>query len=175
MKKEHIFIIALIVLVAGIVVLAMFTSKQAKIDKSPELTTALGSVAKSLTDSGAKFYGASWCPHCADQKSLFKSTIKQVPYIECSTGGAGSPQTQVCVDAKIQSYPTWEFAGGVRASLVFTPFDLAYVNGYELNDADRSQLQSQKDAYMAVLDEKEKQAYTKSIEDLKIKLTPVKK
>ncbi len=175
MKKEHIFIIILIIIVGGISALAIITNKRSKIDKNPELTTGLTSIAQALKDSGTKFYGASWCPHCIEQKEFFKTAVKELPYTECSTGGAGSPQTQVCIDAKIESYPTWEFAGGVRASLVFTPFDLAYVNGYELNDADRLQLQSQKDAYMAVLDEKEKQAYTKSIEDLKIKLTPVKK
>ncbi len=175
MKKEHLFIVILVLIVLFVTVFAVISTKRSKIDKNPELTTALNSVAKSLTDSGAKFYGASWCPHCADQKEFFRSTIKDVPYIECSTGGAGSPQTQVCIDAKIQSYPTWEFAGGVRASLVFTPFDLAYVNNYQIAETDIVQLQNQKDAYLATLNDAQKKSYLTEVENIKVKLSPVKK
>jgi len=68
-----------------------------------------------LKDKGATFYGAFWCPHCQKQKKLFGSSVKLLPYVECSTAD-GSAQTKVCIDNKITGYPTWEFADGSRLS-----------------------------------------------------------
>jgi hypothetical protein len=67
--------------------------------------------AQCLTDKGAKFYGAFWCPHCADQKALFGDAIEKVSYVECSTPDRQN-QTQVCIDEGIKSYPTWKFTDG---------------------------------------------------------------
>jgi uncharacterized membrane protein len=64
-----------------------------------------------LTKIDAKFYGASWCPHCKDQKQMFGSSVDRVPYIECSPGGPRAPVSQVCKDARIESYPTWIING----------------------------------------------------------------
>ncbi len=69
--------------------------------------------AQCLKDKGATFYGAFWCPHCQAQKELFGSSVKYLPYVECSTAD-GSGQTQICIDKKIESYPTWEFTDGSR-------------------------------------------------------------
>ncbi len=175
MKKEHIFIIILIIIVGGISALAIITNKRSKIDKNPELTVVLNSVAHALKDSGTKFYGASWCPHCMQQKEFFKTAVKELPYIECSTAGAGSPQTQVCIDAKIESYPTWEFAPGVRGSLEIIPMDLASIINYPLDDNAKLQLQVQKDEYLAKMEAKQKDAYVKEIETLKKDLAKSKK
>src|SRR3989338_5069471 len=71
--------------------------------------------AKCIANSGAKFYGAFWCPHCVDQKNLFGSSTKYLPYVECSTSD-GKGQTAACQAAGIQGYPTWEFSDGSRAS-----------------------------------------------------------
>ncbi len=68
-----------------------------------------------LTEKGAIFYGAFWCPHCRDQKKLFGKSAKLINYVECSTPDA-SGQLQVCIDKKIEGYPTWEFADGSRVS-----------------------------------------------------------
>jgi uncharacterized membrane protein/glutaredoxin len=68
-------------------------------------------LAEHLTRVDAKFYGASWCPHCQDQKKLFGSSVKRVPYIECSPGGRQAPQAPVCKEKNIQSYPTWVIDG----------------------------------------------------------------
>lgn len=68
-------------------------------------------LAEHLAKSDAKFYGASWCPHCQDQKKLFGSSVKRIPYIECSPGGPQAPQAQICKDHNIQSYPTWIIDG----------------------------------------------------------------
>ena len=70
-------------------------------------------LAQCLTENGATFYGAFWCPHCADQKELFGSSVQYVNYVECSLPDK-SGQTQFCKDAKIESYPTWEFSDGSR-------------------------------------------------------------
>ncbi len=68
--------------------------------------------AQCIKDSGAVFYGAFWCPHCQNQKKLFETAEKFLPYVECSTPD-GSGQLQVCKDAGINSYPTWVFKNGV--------------------------------------------------------------
>jgi uncharacterized C2H2 Zn-finger protein len=69
--------------------------------------------AKCLNLEDAKFYGAFWCPSCANQKAMFGKSAKYLDYVECSTPDR-SRQTQVCVDAGIESYPTWEFADSSR-------------------------------------------------------------
>ena len=71
--------------------------------------------AKCLKSEGAIFYGAFWCPHCQAQKKDFGSSEQYLPYVECSTPDAQS-QTQVCIDKKIESYPTWVFPDGSRLS-----------------------------------------------------------
>lgn len=69
--------------------------------------------AQCLSDEGAKMYGAFWCPHCTDQKAEFGPSWDFVNYIECSLPDKQG-QTEVCKQAKIESYPTWEFADGER-------------------------------------------------------------
>ena len=68
-------------------------------------------LAEHLARSEAKFYGASWCPACNQQKKLFGSSEKRIPYVECSPGGPKAPQAQACKDKGIQSYPTWIING----------------------------------------------------------------
>ena len=45
-----------------------------------------------LTATGATMYGAHWCAHCVEQKDYFGAAARRLPYVECSTGGQGSPQ-----------------------------------------------------------------------------------
>ena len=68
-------------------------------------------LAEHLTKSDVKFYGASWCPHCQEQKKLFGGSAKRIPYIECSPGGPQAPQASVCKELDIKSYPTWVING----------------------------------------------------------------
>ena len=70
-------------------------------------------LAQCLTDEGAKMYGAYWCSHCQNQKRLFGKSWSKINYIECSLPD-GQTQTQVCQEAGINSYPTWEFADSSR-------------------------------------------------------------
>ncbi|HEX9454317.1 MAG TPA: vitamin K epoxide reductase family protein [Candidatus Binatia bacterium] len=76
------------------------------------------SLAEHLTKSNVKFYGASWCPHCAEQKKLFGGSVKRVPYIECSPGGPQAPQAEVCKNNNIESYPTWVIDGQRRTGVL---------------------------------------------------------
>ncbi len=68
-------------------------------------------LAEHLSKSDAKFYGASWCPACQDQKKLFGSSVKRIPYVECSPGGPQAPQANICKEKNITNYPTWVING----------------------------------------------------------------
>jgi thiol-disulfide isomerase/thioredoxin len=101
--------------------------------------------AQCITNSGAKFYGAYWCPHCQKQKAEFGKSAKLLPYIECDTltkEQKDTARTQIqqaiadgrlkedqdpatvgiatsseaCMINSIKSYPTWIFADGSRVS-----------------------------------------------------------
>jgi thiol-disulfide isomerase/thioredoxin len=88
-------------------------------------------LAQCLKDKGAIFYGAFWCPHCQEQKKMFGNSAKLLPYVECSNPD-GKTQTQICIDKKVQSYPTWEFADGSRLTGEHTLAELAEKTGCAL-------------------------------------------
>ena len=67
-----------------------------------------------LTEKGATYYGAFWCPNCQNQKAMFGKSAKALNYIECSTPDRQS--TQACLDAEITKYPTWRFADGTEVT-----------------------------------------------------------
>lgn len=73
--------------------------------------TDLGPFAKCISDTGAKFYGTFWCPHCQNQKKMFGTAKSDLPYVECSTAD-GKGQLSICTEAGIESYPTWKFSDG---------------------------------------------------------------
>jgi uncharacterized membrane protein len=87
-------------------------------------------LARHLKNTGAKMYSAYWCPHCYEQKELFgKEAARELPYIECAADGA-NPQTQKCVDAGIQGFPTWEIKGKLESGTK-TLQELADLSGYK--------------------------------------------
>jgi hypothetical protein len=89
--------------------------------------------AECLRDRGVKFYGAYWCPHCIEQKEKFGASIDEVPYIECGVKGDTRAKTQVCKDAGITHYPTWQFPPlGERVERVFTLEELRDRTGCSL-------------------------------------------
>lgn len=69
--------------------------------------------ARCLGEKGSKMYGLFWCPHCADQKEMFGSSVRYIPYIECGIKGSHTINP-VCSEAHVKNYPTWEFADGTR-------------------------------------------------------------
>lgn len=97
-SKFILFAVAFIVLVAGIGIF---------VNNIPQKPSKLDGFAQCLKTSGAEFYGAFWCPHCQAQKALFGSSVKYLPYVECSNPDRSV--TQICIDKKIEGYPTWIF------------------------------------------------------------------
>ena len=83
-----------------------------------------------LAKSGAKMYGAFWCPHCKQQKLYFGASAGRLPYVECSPDGQNAPQSKECADAGIQSYPTWVI-NGKHIEEVMTPKQLADATGFQ--------------------------------------------
>jgi hypothetical protein len=89
--------------------------------------------ARCLTDRGVKMYGAYWCPHCVDQKEQFGASFEYAPYVECGIKGDLHGVAQVCKDAGIKLYPTWQFPPtGERVERVFTLQELSDRTGCSL-------------------------------------------
>jgi len=57
-----------------------------------------------LREKGATFYGASWCPHCRNQRATLGDAMSSVKYVECSVDGHGGG--------------TWIAHGSVTTSVV---------------------------------------------------------
>lgn len=116
---------------AGLVILILHANYVAPgaAPAGPEdpMTRAL---AEHLSDQGALFYGASWCPHCQEQKLLFGASASRLPYIECSPAGPNTPQAPSCSRAGVQSYPTWVINGRTIAGQVLTLAQLADASGF---------------------------------------------
>jgi hypothetical protein len=69
----------------------------------------LDDFARCLGRAGARYYRASWCPHCAAQERLFGTAARWLPAVDCS-----APGSPACVQAGVRSFPTWTFAHGAR-------------------------------------------------------------
>ncbi len=114
--------LVIIVIVAGLVTLLVVQGK--KPGKYDEL-------AQCIKDSGAKFYGAFWCPHCQATKALFGRSAKLLPYVECSD--ANQKQLPICDAAEVKGYPTWVFADGSRITGERTLEELAEKTSCQAN------------------------------------------
>lgn len=93
-----------IVIYAGILILfaaAYLTGRYYKNHK-------YDSFAKCLASKNAKMYGLYWCPHCADQKAMFGSAFKYVPYVECAIRGSRELAPE-CKIAGVKLFPSWQF------------------------------------------------------------------
>jgi uncharacterized membrane protein/glutaredoxin len=91
---------------------------------------ATRALAEHLADQGALFYGASWCPHCQEQKRLFGASASRLPYVECSPAGPNTPQSPSCNRAGVQTYPTWIINGRAFVGQVLTLAQLADATGF---------------------------------------------
>jgi uncharacterized membrane protein len=90
----------------------------------------LAALADHLEKSGAKFYGAYWCPRCQEQKALFEASAKRLPYVECKPGGPKGPEALTCASKNIKNYPTW-IIDGRRYVGVRNPKALAADSGFQ--------------------------------------------
>lgn len=90
----------------------------------------LRAIAEHLAASGARFYGASWCSHCQQQKALFGAAAEALPYVECSPHGRGAPRATACEMADIRNYPTW-IVDGRRIERVLDPDALARLTAWD--------------------------------------------
>lgn len=116
------WLILIALIVAGVGSLSLANSRPGQLD----------SFAQCLKDEGVTFYGAFWCPHCQKTKGMFGRSAKLLPYVECSTADTKG-QTQICIDEKITSYPTWTFAGTTtRLTGERTLSELAAMSGCQL-------------------------------------------
>ncbi len=96
-KAIIITIIILVLLIAGIIVIY---------PRNPGTPGKLDEFAKCLRDKGATMYGAYWCSHCQNEKKAFGDSFRFIPYVECTQ------ETQRCIAADINGYPTWTFPDG---------------------------------------------------------------
>ena len=103
MDKKIIWLLVLLAVAGGLVWLIRTPGKAGEFDV----------FAQCIKDSGAKYYGAFWCPNCKNQEARFGRSAKLLPRIECSTPD-GRGQLPVCQEAKVEGYPTWDFASGQR-------------------------------------------------------------
>lgn len=91
----------------------------------------LEAFAQCVREKRARFYGAFWCPHCQEQKSLFGTAQRWLPYVECSTPD-GRSQVALCQNNGIHEYPTWAFADGSREPRALSLSRLAEKTGCPL-------------------------------------------
>ena len=118
-------IIILTLLAATLLLSACTTANDLDINNADP---ALLDLATCISDSGANFYGAYWCPHGEEQKDIFGAAQVNLPYTECDAKGTnGDPQA--CTEAGITSYPTWIFADGTVISGTQTFDTLAGITG----------------------------------------------
>jgi uncharacterized membrane protein len=124
---------------AALVVILMFMHFSGFFDPSagPE-KPYLKALATHLRDSGARFYGAYWCPVCQDQKELFNASAHRLPYVECTPEGRSGGLNFVCVANEVKDYPTWVINGRRHVGLVPVA-RLADLSGFEWTPDEQAQ------------------------------------
>lgn len=95
------------------------------LDEVKEIT-----LAKCLTENGAKLYTASWCGHCNDQKEAFGEGLEYLNNTECAVDDGWA---DVCTEAEIKGVPTWIFGDGTRQSGNTSLVKLASLGGCTYN------------------------------------------
>lgn len=94
----------------------------------------LRALAEHLAQSGAKFYGASWCPVCNEQKDAFGAAARHLPYVECSPQGRNGGVAFECLGAGVGGYPTWVIERQHYVE-VLPPERLARLSGFDWEGA----------------------------------------
>lgn len=125
MKSSTKFVIGIVVLLAIFVVVFQFTGNAVAGGGEYD------EFAQCVTASGAKMYGAYWCPHCINQKEEFGKSVGFIDYIECDPRGDGA-NPSACTAAGIDGYPTWVFGDGTKRPGEVPLPELALRTGCEL-------------------------------------------
>lgn len=104
--------LTILILLLGVLVLSSCQSTGQATGVASDLDQSSNEriLANCLTEKGVKMYGAFWCPHCVNQKELFKDAKDLVPYVECTE------EKEVCQREGISGYPTWKFSDGTSLS-----------------------------------------------------------
>jgi hypothetical protein len=122
--------IVLLSLLSVVILSYQIFNHQARAPQADLDNQRLTALALHLQNSGARYYGASWCPACQTQSQHFGDAKALLPYVECSPGGRGTPLASVCAERRIQSFPTWIIAGEYFES-VLNPEALAQLSGFD--------------------------------------------
>jgi len=124
------FIPLISVLSIPITIHSSHLSQQKELKVSSESTKESIDFAKYLKDNGVVKYSAYWCPNCLEQAELFgKQAYKELNVVECAKDGKNS-QTQLCIEKKIQGFPSWEINGKLILG-VQTLKELSNLTGYK--------------------------------------------
>ncbi|TWT31439.1 peptidylprolyl isomerase [Blastopirellula retiformator] len=84
-------------------------------------------LAKAITATGAKFYGAVWCPHCTEQKQIFGEGGEYLPFVEVTN--PDRTLNDLGSSLGITSLPTWIFADGRREEGTLTLAEVVQFSG----------------------------------------------
>ena len=121
-RKKIATIAAVVLLLAAIVGFALYKHSH-----------RYDAFARCLADKKVLMYGAYWCPHCVEQKEKFAASFKFAPYVECGVQGDLRAEQQVCKDADIKHFPTWQFPPtGERVERVLSLENLSERTGCSL-------------------------------------------
>ena len=105
-------------------------SNQKELIVSSESSYESLALAKYLKKKGVIKYSAYWCHNCLYQGELFgKQAYIELNVVECARNGKNS-QTQLCIDKKIQGFPSWEINGKIILG-VQTLQELSDLTGYK--------------------------------------------
>ena len=108
---KHLLIPLLVLLPFPNVVNSSHLNNQRELIVTSESTRKSIDLAIHLNDNGVVKYSSYWCPNCLNQSELFgKQAYKGLNVVECARDGINS-QTQLCIDKKIEGFPTWEING----------------------------------------------------------------
>lgn len=103
-KSFRPYIYSGLVIVAAVIFVVWFSGRKG----SGVTNAAAENLAACLAYKKITMYGAYWCPHCQNEKSGFGDAWKLVPYVECTQ------ETKLCLEKKINGYPTWLWPDGKR-------------------------------------------------------------
>lgn len=87
-------------------------------------------LAEHLSQRGAVFFSAFWCPHCRNQREIMgREALGKLKIVECDSRGYGYDGA-ACEKAEVKGYPTWVFKDGTVVSGEVPLARLAELSGY---------------------------------------------